>query len=1480
MNIFSLETEKKIENVFTFPVETPTFNFTENAQQREKILYPHLTGIDKPTVDAHVDSGIKGPIIQAAEGKSTQKEAEKIETRITEAAKQGVPYEEALDKFEDILQDDPFLKAVVSPATINALRQSENPIVRRSAQRKLGNTAIALELIQAKQEEANKEGFLTNFDFVDAFVSDLPFLSFKNLSDRKEWANQFTALLDSAEDPALVKSRMKELLDKAADQGLLTQSNRFYLGDFLDILQEGPYGTAATLQGAFATLDLAFSISTLNDAARLLAGTGKGKSAVKEALEDAVRSDSPVAGHTVPSNFEEGLGTPAGNRPTTRSPDEATAALELNIELKVSDDVLKIRKTSGQSFEDDAFEAFRADVVAKAKANAEKAGIARFIDADVTYDAFENFYLKEVFGTTKGKAFTSRTGAEKEANRLGGATVVEIGPKQFVVEKLTNLPTGEFYKGTSPIKIADELRLYRVSETDDLGYGVMAKYFYSPLSQTDKTRNAILKQGEASRAKALEDLDKVYLPVVKAAGKEGVQAVGRVLSDIRDGSRAMLRQDLTIPEFRGAFAELNKRMPTQAEEDLYALTIQRNIDDWYLTADMHLKREVNKGIQMYLVGELELAGVKASKGSANADRLVWDIEKGKYLKVSELDENKELVRLAEPTSFDGKFNDLIATNLPKTRALKHTDVLGYNPGGSRLYGPNQTNFLIKQDRTLAMADGTNFNATPTTIMVAKTEKEVTKALDEINSAILSVHKVIDPKPFTKADDYHVALLGKESDEALNEAIAKVSGWNPSVHSVRTLVEYFQEAGLDLRKTVDKVEDGQPIIRGDDLVGDMSFRDALSSPGTLRRGNVRRDKVLLGYGGSTLSTVPPMEAIQRSYMSSVARMTDVAYEASAINGLLRSAILKNLLSPKTLEEMRWLPLRQKLKYLDGKIPQGTEAGKKLELERQKILYRLEKRNYLDAAIQAKKDELSKAIYDAGWKKASEKIDPWSPEPVAAMRGITFDAMLGMFAWDQLYVQASHIINIMGTADRAAGLKAAMALPINRWLIRNGNKSVTEAMATRMAKALDITPKQFQDMLTVYRESGRNSVTASLADLGEDSAGKIALRKFREKGRFFYNEGERLARITAHTAASLEYIKKFGPEADLTTNSAKRWVTHREDTLTFAMTSQSRTAIEQFPMAQFMSYTFRMFEFLTSGLIEDFKNVAKGGSWSKEIGPLSLRHKVKLLTTQMAFYGAAAVPGVNYLMDNLNYYYGTNIDEGVVGVLTKGVLDSFAREIAGVESELGRRLAWGEGLWTTLQDIGEENTFELLAGPSYNVAKDVLTSTGRLARNVATGSISMLPEDLVDVARTLKSVNLTYNAWMAFNYGEYMTKNSTVVTKGLDPYEAAAIAFGVPLEQVNSVWRTREFISKDRKSFMDLAKVPSEIFREMAWEYEHNGFNTERADTLRKSLELFYAPLSPYERSQVDRYVDKKAISLFEKTVIDVMRTPYNFQEVNK
>lgn len=1455
MAIFTKDKETKpVNTIFKLPVDdsigTKGLITSAYVKEQAEYIYPSITGIPKEEVKAFLDSGIVGPLQAQAEGATREKRVDIYNEVIEVTALDQKTPEQAIAELETLREDNPFLKAYVSPAVVEALKQSDNVLARQMAQGKLANVLIASEILNNKLSESS-DGFINGIgDFADVAVSELPIVSSFNVERRKELRDRFIQVLDSSDDPSVVSAELQSIVDEAADMGFFTDANRFYMNDFLNLTLEEGVGPELGFQRLMSVADILAATTALGDTGKLIGMTRKSVKETSEALMEGVLKDNP-AGAVDPAYWKESMLLPERIGP--RPPIEAQAVKDVELGLQGKAAAIEIRLASGSSIDDDLFEAFSTTVIEQSKKRAKDSGNLRLIDTNVNRDPFDNLSMDELYGTTKGAAFTSEVAAKKYAEQIAGE-VVPSPTGGFVVKKATNLPTGWYSQGVTPEDIIKDLSLYRSVDTDELGRGFFA-HFGSPLSQTDATNNAILKQGEAARAKALELIERDVAAQLKLVGREGKEAVEKVFTELRDGSLAHLREAPTTGAFSDYFFKINNRQPTDAEVRLYELKLDWNDTDWFLSADMHFKREVNRGIEILIPQDgLEVPASKVSTESV-VGRQVWDADAGKYVDAGSLPADRVVYRLVTPTEFGGKLHDLVASATPKTRALKHTDVMGYNAGGSRLYASNRTNFIVKQETEYALADGVVRKGNPRALMVAKTEKEALKAQTEINSIVKTLHGIADPKAFTKAEDYLNVIKTKYKDASLNDLIARNSGWNTDVHSVETLVEFAAENKLDLRKTVQFVGDNQPLVSGDDVIGDITFKDVATAPGLLKFGDFRRDNVLMGYGGQKVPTIAPFESISRSLMSSVARQTNMAYETRSINRLFRTAIEKNLVPRENIAQVRNMSLRQKARNLI--IDTSTDAGKKLELERKKILTRLEKQRVLDNAYHKAKDSLANILWDKGWKKTAEKIDSLSADPVAGTRGIVFDAYLGLGAVDQFYVQASQVINIVAMSEKTLGLQAAAVAPYFRLTFLNGHPGPTTAMGRLMSKVIGTTPEQFVAMMDTFKASGRGAVQASVADLGEDSGGKLLFNKVREVGRIPYNEGETLARITAHISSSLEYLKKYGANADLTSQHATRWVMNKSDQLTNAMTSTSRHPIEQLPMLQFMSYSLRMGEYLLGGLL--------GGK-----SVLTPAKRAKLFTFQLGFFGASALPFVGAYLDWYNFKYGTDLKPDDYYTLRHGAIDSFIRYTTGVETELGRRLAWGEGVFNTIQDLQTNSPVQVALGPAFSLGQTVLDSTSKMLWNMKVGGTDLLAEDTMDVFRSIKSVNLAYNGYMALRYDMYRSRRGDVISDDVTTGEAVAIALGLPVAEVNGTWRNIELIKKDSQHYKDLANRVNGLWNDLYDERLRNGHGTDRERKIISALETVYAIYTPYEIQQMERYVDKKFVTMNEELMIEMMK----------
>ena len=511
---------------------------------------------------------------------------------------------------------------------------------------------------------------------------------------------------------------------------------------------------------------------------------------------------------------------------------------------------------------------------------------------------------------------------------------------------------------------------------------------------------------------------------------------------------------------------------------------------------------------------------------------------------------------------------------------------------------------------------------------------------------------------------------------------------------------------------------------------------------------------------------------------------------------------------------------------------------------------------DDAYHKARNSLANVLWDKGWKKASEKIDALSADTVAGSRGIVFDAYLGLGAIDQLFVQAAQMINIMALSDKALGVQAAIIAPYFRRTIMNGHSGPTGVMAKLSSKVLGISEEQFINIIDTFKSSGRGFVNASVADLGEDSGGAMVFKKIRQVGRIPYTEGELLSRITAHISASLEYLKKNGPGANLKSQHAQRWVTHQYDIFTHAMSSTSRHPMEQLPGLQFVSYTMRTAEFFLAGTFNG-KSV------------LTWKQKGRLFAMQLAMFGSAAIPGGSYLLDKYNREYGTDLTEEDYYQIRYGLIDNLIRYTTGVEAELGRRLAWGEGLFQFVTDLATKPIGEALAGPSGTLSGTVFDATVKMLTNIKYGETGFLLRDTLDVFRSIKSVNMAVNSWYAFKDGVYRSRKGDMLLDDVTTGEAIATALGVPLHRVNELWRQAEFSRKDNEWYRARAKEVNSLYQEWFYERRVNGFGTDRERIIVGAIEKFYQLNQPYI-SEINRYIDDKFITMNEEMTIELMK----------
>ena len=1421
---------------------------TPSQSTRTVDLAPSVTSSSREEAAIAVSVGEDRALENEAKGFADQAQVDTVNEVISKGAQDGTPPEEVILSLSEQISTNPFLSTFVDPVVMSTVLTSKNQFAIKREVSKLKKVLIFQDAMERRKSKATgTEKFFENAaDFGDQlFTSIIPVYNIMNVTERKEFAKEVSLLMSSDMDDEEFAIRVEEIMDVAQDQGVFTENNAWIMDDFFMLLGEGGQGTSAEIQTFFAwfdTLTVAGDLlrapvravggaltrqAMVKDTATLLARTGRSADEIQDIFEGTIRADNPETAATSVSVKGQGADTPAFMSPTRLSAPEnqAMQAIEDSNEVLAA-----IRHHVGaQAIDDEVYLNLKDKIVEEMASASERNGSKRMISNDIVRLDLENLIYTEEFGTSKGAYFKSQDKAQQLADDIGGY-ITEVEGNQWAVIKETNVPLAP--GGGNSV---ESLRLFVSTKPEELGDGFWAK-FGSPASQTTDRLNSILKQGEAYRDQVLSQADNNIRKIEKKLWRHNKMAVNRVFTKIGEGVDSWRKSPYSYEEFKQNFQSLNGRRATQAEEEYYFALQERNDAAYFLQADIEFKNAVNQGQEVLLEEGFERRVIRQTKESIPETDLVWDLDSKKLISKDQISDKANVYSAVDDT-FSTPFGEEVQFVVKRgatTRRLYHTDVLNYNPGGARVYVNNSVKFFVKQDRKAIVAGGREVHKEPITFMGVRLEAEAKQVQDELNRIIAAVNaKVPDKKDAINA----LKVLGEDAD--LVKVIRANNTWNPSIQGVDDLVKFAKRSNISLTDNVTWLPDGSRLSEaGDKFLPGVNPASSIVESFNIQsigKGG-RKQEVLLGFGGKINSIEPKVDTIKQGFAQAAAKRSETAYTMAAVNGLIKELLReggKALKNPAVAQkDLVGLPLRSKLSKLKEHINVNSEEGAKLALERDKIEFRLNKKTAFAQGWDNVRDDFADWMYGKGWERTAETVDRWSGDPVAAFKGYTFDIFLGLGAWRQYYVQSSQVFNIVPVAG-LAGIKGVSSYPFVRFAVANGNKSVIEATANRMAPILGLKPSQFVEMVEMLRENGRLVTNLSIAELGEDSAFTGGLQGVRKAGRFFFNEGELTARISAHSAAYISYLEKFGKES-AATQHGRRWITGEADRLTQSMTSASRSPYQQAPGVQFLTYTWRMTEQMLAGSIGGGKRI------------LSNKEKTKMLTTHVAMYGLTGL-GITNMTDRWMAEGDLPIDEDTYRKVRNGLVDVALSGLLDAETALSGDLAWAQGLADTIKNLSEANLVEAVVGPSGEVVSNTFDHFTSVLVSMASGSPELVKQDLTLLARQIKSVDMSYNAWIGWRLGLYVARNGEgVVSDNIDKGQAIALGLGIPLDKVEKGYTLSRVMYEDSQHVKETVKT----FKKMWATYDiaiREG-DTDTRDKVGKQIGLFYRALPPRVQQQ--------------------------------
>lgn len=880
----------------------------------------------------------------------------------------------------------------------------------------------------------------------------------------------------------------------------------------------------------------------------------------------------------------------------------------------------------------------------------------------------------------------------------------------------------------------------------------------------DNQRLATLAQMAESARAAVKQVVKPYEDAIQKLNAKERYTIQAVYTQLRDGADAALRTRYTEGEFAVKYKQIhpNGEAPSPRAYEAYEALASFEEADYLLKTTMMLNRYIEKGYQnaVEVFDGYFAPAKKVRRSDVPDDAKLIDGQYGGKIRIQDIEsEEYPIWKLDRPTS-DGQ--EYVVT--PKTvRVIEPTDVMGYNPGGSRT-NPNLNYFVVIGDKRLKSLMGT---------FSEKQAKTAVAQLRAIQNAI-------------------------KNNNLTDDLIRANSDWNPSIQSVEDLNKFAIDEGWDLsRGDINYKGRNDDIlsteVEGSDIFTGMKIDDYVSSD--LRR----NDKVLMDFGGGRAYNEDPVNSVLAQFGNSVFTYSNRAYARNAMVGWVK----------KVQQQGRnWFPDGVSPNDYETLFRSATVSGNDEFARRMKELRGITMRrlNMQDDGASFM-EQTGQAIAEFVFDKTGKQLNLGDPSNLLLKIG--FQSAFGFTNVSQFFMQGMHATTIMAISPKHGLKGAAMTVPV-RAALRANTPEASKLAVERLAKAADIPVKDAEELVEFIRTSGRAVVDGDAIEdgtgvgfgisgwNGEDmkystlSAAGYNISKLVGKGLdiglYPFKQGERLARLTGINTAFFEFKSKF-PGVSALSDEARLWITRREQDLTFNMSSLSRGMVQDGFMrvpTQWLSYTMRSMEQVLVG-----RN-------------FTAAERARLFTALVPMYGLTGF-GLASAADYVAEKMGIEPDSSLYIGLKYGMLDALIDALPGdVEIGLGQRLAPVGAITDTYKKIFEEKTITALGGPSGEIAGGIFTATMDALTSLRHGHTATLTDDMVKILRQPSGLDNIAKAIGIFNNGVYRSKNGIAIDSEMSIGDGIVALTGfTPLEVVENYSRLSDVYNSGKK-FSDFRK----------------------------------------------------------------------------
>ena len=1250
----------------------------------------------------------------------------------------------------------------------------------------------------------------------------------------------------------------------------LRDNNAWYI-DALDnyTLNRG-YNPSAGLDQIFGVLDLGGAITGGVKLARAgsRAATSIGRMAITEGVEEATEAATTRLSRIV----EEETLADAGPQSLSPNRNEVGISQSAYSRIMANNTIVKqvqdlYRSGTFGRVADEAAILERANKIVEEFTS--RVGYRIYQTLPVSTDNLGNYFVNVQIGTAKGMPFKPTPSGEIPANvqakarELGGEArfVDSENPNSGIVINVRN--------NIDTDKLVDELDIFELNKAEDT---LVGKLFNNPLTNNPILSSSVgrgvdalsvaAQRGEAGASKLLQVFGR------EAKKIENLNATERselsFITQIRDGAGTGSRREwYSSEEFIREYSNRYGKLPSQKLIDAYDATVSISDAAWLLKDTTIFKQYVAAGYKSIDTGSGVFRPAKeVPTGSIPTDARILDLEFGGTLLKSDFRGDNVIFYKLDRAMDDGV---QYVSNPSMVRELNPHDVFGYNAGGPRVN--SQARYFVL----------TGVGNRIKTLLTARTEKQARLATNQIENIRKSLNNG------TLTDD----IIRANND------------WNPDIQTVEQFEEFARTHRWRLSDefSVEYKARDSAVIKAVDGQSDGSIEESMNIFDFAQTDARRNDTVLPDFGGGSAYNVDTVTAVQQQFASVANKFAFNVYTQKAMVGWVETAkkyaetgLIK---FPANVHSNDYRNL-----FLRAEIAGNDEVSRRLREIRNIERRRMGIDSELGQTITRIGERVAEYVFDLGENKVARKLGLRSDfvqntimEPSSALLRVGFTTAFGFFNFSQLLVQSIHSVAIALTSKQ--GIKGASMAMTLRGLYHQSPEAIEEGLR-RAGRFYGYTPEKAREIYDYIRTSGRDVIEGEAVELGTGAEFGISSfrgqdfslsaldrtlynttkygRKFMDQGLRFYRAGERASRMTGVYTAIAEYIEQF-PTRSLTSEHARNWITRREQNLTFNMTTAARgfgqSGVMRVP-TQWLSYNLRAMEAIFVG---------RG---------FTVGERARLAGSLTLFYGMAGVGAERYAEEAAEMF-GWDQDSAAFTALKWGVIDGMmdallpegVEDVGRVGTGLAPRLSVIQGMKQLYNDMREGKFFEVLGGPSGQIAGSLVESVVNVFGSMVGGRPVSLREDIIELIRQPSGLDNIWKAVGIWNNGLYVSKTGVPIPTEMSPTEGLLAFFGVGSLKQTEWYTTRTQIFADERQLSQFRREMNNK-SERAFRMMQSGDENE----VRRGLELFseiqtqiaLSPFSPQQQQSLYRSITNQDEEQFNRVLQTLLR--YDIQSAGR